>query len=411
MPERRSNLLGWLSTVAILGALAGTQARSTFAQTSAPRSPARLRSLPIDVEYRGTPWPVRGDDGRYHIAYNLIITNWGLQDFRFSEIQVLDSATGKVLLRLDSAMLEDPLRLRTTLAVNAKPMPENLILKSGVAALVAVEFSQPGLSATRQVLRHSIRFRPDSGVVMVLSGGSTTSELQTFARNIAVHSRPPIVLSPPVRGGLWRCGNGLSYNRAHASPYMFEDARLRVPQRYGCDFARVDSGGNTLPNPFPDTINSEMFYGYGAQVLAVADGIITHLTDSIPENIPQADGSIRMPVPFTNKTVSGNWVSLRIGQNAYAFYAHLQPGSVRVRLGQRVKRGQVLGLLGTSGNAVGPHLHFHVGDSNSLNGSESVPFVFDTFTFVGRGYPLPGQGTRRRMELPLADAIIRFDTP
>ena len=83
--------------------------------------------------------------------------------------------------------------------------------------------------------------------------------------------------------------------------------------------------------------------------------------------MPQADGSIVPAVPITAETGTGNQVALDLGDGQFAFYAHLQPG-VRVKLGERVRRGQVLGLVGNSGNATGPGLHFHIGDRNSLNG-------------------------------------------
>ncbi len=102
----------------------------------------------------------------------------------------------------------------------------------------------------------------------------------------------------------------------------------------------------------------------------------------------------------------GNWISLRVG-SAYVFYAHLQPGSILVREGQRVRRGQVLGRLGNSGNSVGPHLHFHVGDDNSLNGSEPVPFVFDSFLFGGRE-KVSSRPVHRTLEVPLADSMLDF---
>jgi murein DD-endopeptidase MepM/ murein hydrolase activator NlpD len=76
--------------------------------------------------------------------------------------------------------------------------------------------------------------------------------------------------------------------------------------------------------------------------------------------------------------------------------------SICVQVGQRVRRGEVIGLLGNSGNSVGPHLHFHVGDGNALNGSEGQPYVFERFVFLGRGRPetaLPGN--ERRNALPL----------
>ncbi|HEY0160965.1 MAG TPA: helix-turn-helix domain-containing protein [Thermoanaerobaculia bacterium] len=62
-------------------------------------------------------------------------------------------------------------------------------------------------------------------------------------------------------------------------------------------------------------------------------------------------GSIETPMPLTNANVSGNWVSLDLGNGRYAFYAHLQPGSIRVKAGDRVRAGAILGLLGNSGTA------------------------------------------------------------
>jgi murein DD-endopeptidase MepM/ murein hydrolase activator NlpD len=62
----------------------------------------------------------------------------------------------------------------------------------------------------------------------------------------------------------------------------------------------------------------------------------------------------------------------------------MQPGSVRVKVGDKVKTGQVLGLLGNSGNTDGPHLHFHVMDGPSPLVSNGLPFVFESFTGQGR---------------------------
>ena len=136
-------------------------------------------------------------------------------------------------------------------------------------------------------------------------------------------------------------------------------------------------------------------------VLAVADGVVAFVKDGIPENVPQASGEFKPAAPITRETVSGNWVSIDLGQNRYAFYAHLQPGSVRVKVGDRVRKGQVIGLLGNSGNAAGPHLHFHIGNANSLNGSEGIPFVFDSFDVIV-------QTRRHILEMPINNNVVRF---
>jgi hypothetical protein len=87
---------------------------------------------------------------------------------------------------------------------------------------------------------------------------------------------------------------------------------------------------------------------------------------------------------------------------------------VRVRKGDRVRRGQLLGLVGNSGNSTEPHLHFHVGDANSPLGAEGVPYLLDTFELLGRGTnwrPSESIAEMRRAELPLQDAVVNFKDP
>ena len=75
---------------------------------------------------------------------------------------------------------------------------------------------------------------------------------------------------------------------------------------------------------------------------------------------------------------------LDIGGGNYALYAHFQPGTIRVKEGERVKRGDVLALVGSSGNSLAPHLHFHVMDGPLSLASNGVPYVVDSFTVTGR---------------------------
>jgi murein DD-endopeptidase len=108
-----------------------------------------------------------------------------------------------------------------------------------------------------------------------------------------------------------------------------------------------------------------------------------------------------------------------LGNGRFAFYEHLQPGSIRVRIGDRVRSGQVLGLLGNSGSSsLGPHLHFHISDINSPLGAEGFPYVFRSFEVLGavetiardtKWVPQPNpEVKRRRMEMPLANTVLRF---
>ena len=112
---------------------------------------------------------------------------------------------------------------------------------------------------------------------------------------------------------------------------------------------------------------------------------------------------------------------LDLGNGDSALYVHLQPGSLRVKVGDKVKRGQVLGLLGNSGNSDAPHLHFHVADAISPFAAEGVPNVLDSFELQGtvkametllggQGWEPPPNATKdkRHMELPVENAVVRF---
>ena len=120
---------------------------------------------------------------------------------------------------------------------------------------------------------------------------------------------------------------------------------------------------------------------------------------------------------------AGNYVALDLGSGRIAFYEHLKPGSVRVKSGERVRRGQVIASLGFTGDSTGPHLHFHVADGVSPLASEGLPYVFESFRVMGAysslenfgrqaWQPLPGNfQSERKRELPAPNTVIIFGPP
>ena len=135
----------------------------------------------------------------------------------------------------------------------------------------------------------------------------------------------------------------------------------------------------------PNELSSYKYFG--TPIHAVADGVVVKLLDGEPEQTP--GGFPELPVD----KIDGNFVVMDIGNGRYAFYAHFQAG-LKVRLGQRVRQGQVLGLLGNTGNCDAPHLHFHVMDSPSPLGSNGLPYVFTKFR--GEGFVTNQEDTFRR---------------
>jgi murein DD-endopeptidase MepM/ murein hydrolase activator NlpD len=163
--------------------------------------------------------------------------------------------------------------------------------------------------------------------------------------------------------------------------------RPAITQRFAFDFLKQDENGMGLEPADWNDLKNEEFHGHGEEVLAVADGVVARVVDGIPENKPYSDGKIESAVPLTRETYPGNWVSIDIGDGQYALYAHLQPGEIRVEPGQTVTKGQVIGLVGNSGNSAGPHLHFGLADRPGFNsGEEGLPYVFEAFeTFRAGG--------------------------
>jgi len=104
-------------------------------------------------------------------------------------------------------------------------------------------------------------------------------------------------------------------------------------------------------------------------------------------------------------------VILSLGGNVFAIYAHVQPGSIKVKPGQQVRRGDVLASLGNSGFSYEPHLHFQIADADGLAG-EGLPYVFSGYESFGINVadkPLdPSKHHSVKGRFPVTDEVISF---
>jgi len=185
------------------------------------------------------------------------------------------------------------------------------------------------------------------------------------------------LLESPFDCGVWFAGNGPSNDSDHRRTITAIAGHIDIAQRFAIDWVKVGPNGDSHHD---GTARNENWWGYGEPIHAVADGEVTKVVDGIPENTPRV-----LPKTVTLDNIAGNYVTVRIATNRYATYAHLQNGSIRVHLHDQVHGGDVLGRLGNSGNATGPHLHFQLTDGNSVLQSEGVPFIFNKFSYLGPG--------------------------
>jgi murein DD-endopeptidase len=347
-----------------------------------------LLGVPVDLFIPQEPKTFKGTDHRYHLAYELHISSFSKTDLLLEELEVLDGAGDKVIASYKNKDLERNLQHKAGRAGNRN-------LPAGKRAVVFIWLDFDGADVL-QNLRHRLRVSapafPRFGLQTVVGGPTRVSG---EAR----------MIGPPLRGGPWWAANGPSNNSGHRRTLIAVDGRARIPERFASDWAREENGDLFKG----DSSKNSSYYGYGAEVLAVSDGTVVSVSDYLVENVPESE---TRAVPMNLKSMGGNFIILDIGQQQFAFYAHLQPHSVRVKLGDHVVRGQVLALVGNSGNATGPHLHFQLSDANSELGTEGLPFVIDSLELVGNvsgdDFKPLAPPEREERVLPLEDDVVRF---
>jgi murein DD-endopeptidase MepM/ murein hydrolase activator NlpD len=211
------------------------------------------------------------------------------------------------------------------------------------------------------------------------------------------------VLGPPVEGADWLAddGPGNDPDNHHRRGVIILNGHAVVSRRYAIDWQQVKNGVTFSG----DTRDARSYYSYGKAVLAVADGRVVTAKDGLPENIPGHGDAFHPAVPITLETVAGNTITLDLGGGQFAYYMHLQPGSLRVKAGDRVRRGQVLARIGASGDAREPHLHFEVTTSSKLLVGEGVPYLIDRYSSERS---CGGSAEPHTLELPLDHSVVTF---
>jgi len=153
-------------------------------------------------------------------------------------------------------------------------------------------------------------------------------------------------------------------------------------QRFALDLV-VRKNGSTRDGPAG---NLTSYHCWNRPVLAPADGRVASLVSDLPDQeIGRSD--LRNP--------AGNHVVLDLGNDEYAFLAHMQQDSIEVAAGDQVAAGQMIGRCGNSGNTTEPHLHFHMQTTPNLADGEGLPAFFEDYRADGntvmRGQPLRGE--------------------
>jgi murein DD-endopeptidase MepM/ murein hydrolase activator NlpD len=350
----------------------------------------------LQVEAPGTPQYVHGSDGREHLEYDLIITNVFTAEATLTSLEV--RGDGRRLLVLRGAALA-----AVTLPPFGSAPTARIAPASTVVTLVDIAMPAAAGRAVPPHVTNRIQYAipPDAPARSLIGSTTVTAPLLRTDR------RAPVVIAPPLRGSGWVNLNGCCSNPTspHRNIVLSQNGTYVTPEIFAIDWIRLVDGRLYTGD---GTKNSD-WPAYGAPLYAVADGTVVSTVNNLPDIPPRAAPNLSGPQDY-----GGNSVSIKIGPDRYAVYAHLQAGSVRVRRGQRVRTGQVIGRLGNSGNTTAPHLHFGIQERPDPL-SKSEPFEINHYTVEGTvdlATSVPPQITvtgpphRERRSLPLIGSVI-----
>ena len=119
-------------------------------------------------------------------------------------------------------------------------------------------------------------------------------------------------------------------------------------QRRAFDILKLGSNNKTYER---SGTRNEDYFCFGKPLYAVCDAEVIDASDGVEDNKPGT---------MNSKQVLGNYVTLKTGNDEYIFYAHFENGTINVKKGDFVKKGQYLGNVGNSGNSSEAHLHIHM---------------------------------------------------
>jgi hypothetical protein len=340
-----------------------TPPSSTASATASPAPAGQAVVTPVIGSVLAPPIPVPATDGKVHLAYELELTNTLAQEVTLTSLAAI--AGDKTLLSLSG----DGLAYWTRVLGGSTPTTKLGPSQSGLVWLdVAVDKS----SAVPSDITHTIALTVPLPQPPLIPGTIT----ETIAPTKVDAPRKPVTISPPLSGPSWLDGGSCCDMSAHRMAVNPLNGQLWAPERFAIDYIQLTPDGRMF---IGDRTKLESYPYYGADIHAAADGPVVAVVDNLPDQVPGAN-----PTGLPLDQYGGNHIVQDIGGGTYAFYAHLKPGSVRVKVGDKLTTGQTLAALGNSGNTSAPHLHFHLMSTQDPLLSNGLPFIFDKFRLDSR---------------------------
>jgi hypothetical protein len=317
----------------------------------------------LNVTFLAQPAPLI-QDGTTRLYYEMVVTNFASSDYT---LDAVEATAGATTAKFDSQALAKMIRplgvAKTEQAPEQAPeQATDRVIAGGRSVIVFLELDL-GKSNAPDAIAHSLR---------VLDDHQAAHDIAIAP--IPVSSDAPIVVAPPLRGE-WIAGDSASNlpDAAHRRAVLVSDGHAWIAQRYAIDWVQyqtVDGKRTTWRGPED---RNESYFCYDQPIYSVAAGKVVDASDGMPENVPHSQKYV-VALDFNN--AAGNHAVIEVAPHRYVLYAHMRPGTVGVKVGDRVGLGQIIGHVGNTGSSAEPHLHMHIDDQPSFLGGNGVPYAF-----------------------------------
>jgi len=286
-------------------------------------------------------------------------------------------------------------------ALEALAVRSGRLAASGMLQMAAFQFSPDTLVANAKVVGSRV-LGPNEGLLLgsraFLTQGAPVDRLRMSIEGRASDgAAQSVVAELPVRSG----GTKGSYSFplsglwwVPVGPTLHTPHRWAVPEEFALDIVRLEGGGSTHHG---DGTHLSDYAAWDADVHAAADGVVVAAVDRFADSADflrrkgESDESflqrvLRQQSELIAKgedAVIGNHLVIAHPDGEFSVYAHLRSGSLAVKLGDSVRRGQIVARLGSSGNSTEPHLHFQISDGPSPLRAAGIPIRFDGIRILG----------------------------
>jgi hypothetical protein len=310
----------------------------------------------LNVSFLAPPAPIV-QNGSTRLFYEMLITNFAKTAFVLDTIEakagdtqseVSGATLAPLMIHLGAPATKDDLAVRT--------------IESGrsVMTFLMLDFGKANVPDTVAHTLHVLGDKDDAHDIVLAP--------------LPVVNESPIIVAPPLRG-TWIAGDSVNNlpDAAHRRAVIVADGHAWLAQRYAIDWVQIQTVDSMATTFEGAEDKNESYFCYNQPIYSVAAGKVVDMSDGMPENVPHS-GAYAVPLDFNN--AAGNHVVVEIAPHRYVLYAHMRPGTVQVKLGDRVHTGQILGRVGNTGSSTEPHLHMHIDDQPSFLAGNGVPYEF-----------------------------------